>query len=340
MSAENYIEALRASLVHSKKSDELIDACVAYANILVENKLPVIFDLDHLCLLLGIEKRYFTGLMFCQHLHYKECYIPKRSGGARRLLIPSLTLKYVQRWILDNILSRMHQSEFAVGFKKKNSIVDNAKRHINQKCVVNIDIADFFPSIKFDTIFKIFYYYGYTKEISFILAQLCTYENELPQGSPASPCISNITCLRLDKRLLGLARSYNANYSRYADDITFSGNPGIENSLRIVEQILDDEGFTLNHKKTRLAYTHQRQEVTGLIVNDGKVRVSKRYKRSLMQEIYYCRKFGVDSHLSHIESIKKFYKEHLYGKAYFVYMVEPNTGKEVIKQLNEINWDY
>lgn len=340
MSSESYIEALRTSLIHSRKSDEFIEACVNYANRLVENGLPVIFDLDHFCLLLGIEKRYFTATLFCKEFHYREYYIPKRSGGERKLLIPSLTLKYIQRWILDRILSQMHGSEHAIGFKKNKSIVNNAKKHINQECVMNIDIANFFPSIEFNTVFRIFYYYGYTKEMSFILAQLCTYENELPQGSPASPCISNIACLRLDKRLSRLAQSFNANYSRYADDITFSGSSGISNCLRIVEQILNDEGFTINHKKTRFAYPHQRQEVTGLIVNSGQVRVCKRFKRALTQEIYYCKKFGVDSHLKHIESIKKFYKEHLYGKAYFVYMVEPDIGKELIKKLNEVHWDY
>ena len=106
-----------------------------------------------------------------------------------------MELKYIQRWILDNILSKIKVSEFATGFCANCSIVDNAKYHINKECVINIDIKDFFPSISFERIFRVFAYYGYTKEVSFFLAKLCTYEDELPQGSPASPMLSNIVNL-------------------------------------------------------------------------------------------------------------------------------------------------
>ena len=162
----------------------------------------------------------------------------------------------------------------------------------------------------------------------------------LPQGSPASPCLSNLVCLKLDARLSSLAQKYKAIYSRYADDITFSGNGGIKEIENITIKILKEEGFRLNPKKTRIAYKYQRQEVTGLIVNGENVRVSKQYKRMLYQEIYYCIRFGVQSHMKRIKCEKSFYKEHLYGKAYFVNMVEKAEGEKLFALLSSIQWDY
>ena len=106
-----------------------------------------------------------------------------------------------------------------------------------------MDIEDFFPSINFERIFRIFVYYGYTKEVSWVLSKLCSYNSKLPQGSPASPYISNIACLKLDARLSALAGKYEAQYSRYADDITFSGNHDIKSIKKAVVEIVEDEGF-------------------------------------------------------------------------------------------------
>lgn len=335
---DDYINALENNLYKAgiNKQEIYID----YAERLLDNKMPVIFDINHFSLLLGIERNYFLAMLFSLEYHYHERRIPKKSGGFRQLYLPSVTLKYVQRWVLDNILCNMHVSEVAMGFREEHSIVDNARLHLNRDCVVNLDISDFFPSITFETVFKIFSYYGYSKNVSYSLATLCTFKDMLPQGSPASPYLSNVACLKLDKRLSAFASSCEAVYSRYADDITFSGSRGIANYLPIIKEIIEGEGFTVNNKKTRIAYYYQRQEVTGLVINNGKVRVNRLYKRSLLQEIYYCQKFGVDEHLRYTKCDKNFYKEHLYGKAYFVHMVEPSAGKKIIKKLNDVKWDY
>lgn len=315
--------------------------CIEYAKKLLDNNLPVIFDFEHLSLLLGIKKEKLASLVFGEEeLIYKKVLIPKKRGGTRELLIPNNTLKYIQKWILDNILNNIRVSQFAKGFEKNKSILDNAIVHINQRCIINMDLQDFFPSIEMDRIFKVFYYYGYTKEISFILSKLCTYKGTLPQGSPASPKIANIICLKLDKRISNLCKKYEAKYSRYADDITISGNKGISGIIQIIEEIVEDEGFKLNKKKTRIAYNNKRQEVTGLNLNSGKVTVPREYKRKLMQEIYYCQKYGVEDHLKHIRCEKAFYKEHLYGKAYFINMIEPESAVKILNELNNINWDY
>ncbi len=337
---ENYIDRLKEALTISGRNKYYSKRCVSYAERLIENNMPVIFDLKHFSLVSGVPLEHITKMLFADTNFYSSASIPKKSGGVRTLNIPAVELKFLQRWILDNILARISISSHATGFCNNKSIVNNAKIHLGSECVLNMDIKEFFPSITFKMVFRIFIYYGYTKELSFMFAKLCTYENSLPQGSPASPYISNIVSLRLDKRLSLLAKKFEANYSRYADDITFSGSLGIENLVEITSKILEEEGFEVNRKKTRMQYSHQRQEVTGLIINDGNVRVNKKYKKDLYQTLYYCKKFGVTSHLQKINCHKSFYKEHLYGKAYFVNMVEPEEGEKLFKALDEIQWDY
>ncbi|MBU3209055.1 retron St85 family RNA-directed DNA polymerase [Clostridium algidicarnis] len=337
---ENYLESLKIEITEQGYDEYYTTKCIEYAERLLSNGLPVIFDTDHLSLVTGAPKQLILKMIFANSCFYSEARLPKKSGGIRVLNIPSIELKYVQRWILDNILKKINVSSYATGFCDNKSIVDNAKVHIGRECILNMDIKDFFPTITFKMIFRIFVYYGYTKEVSFTLARLCTFENFLPQGSPASPYLSNIVSLKIDKRLSLLAKKYKANYSRYADDITFSGNHGIKKMSSIVSEILEDEGFKVNDGKTRLQYSYQRQEVTGLVINNGKVRVNKHYKRELYQILYYCIKFGVNSHLQKINSTKTFYKEHLYGKAYFVNMVEPDEGRKLFDLLECIQWDY
>ena len=234
----------------------------------------------------------------------------------------------------------MRVSEAATGFCADKSILTNAEIHLNKHCIVNLDIKDFFPSITFEKVFRIFAYHGYTNEVSFVLAKLCTFEGKLPQGSPASPGISNIVCLKLDARLTALAQKYEADYSRYADDLTFSGKNDLQSIIKAIPSILKEEGYAVNEKKTRIAYPHQRQEVTGLLVNGDRVRIPKAYKRSLYQELYYCSKFGVPDNMNRINCSKAFYKEHIYGKIYFVNLVEPEEAKKLFQIADQIDWDY
>ena len=340
MDRKKYINELKLGLENAKKDEKYIDLCVNYANKLINNNLPVIFDIEHFALLIGINKNILNRVIYSENSFYKNVEIPKKNGDKRELSIPSLPLKYMQKWILDNILYNIPISKFATGFCRKKSIVTNARQYIGKQCIINIDIKDFFPSIKIKKIFNIFYYYGYTKEVSFLLSKLCCYKGKLPQGSPASPYLSNIASLKIDKRISKLAKKYNANYSRYADDITISGNYGIIKCKDIIKTILEEEGFNINDRKTRILYKHQRQEVTGIIVNSNKITVGRKYKRKLMQEIYFCLKFGFKNHLKKININRKFYKGYLYGKAYFVNMVEPKYAKNIFKLLDKIDWDY
>ena len=340
MSKEEYLSKLKIMLSDENMDNNYSQKCISYAERLLDNGLPVIFDMKHFSLLMGIEYKDLIKMIYAKEQFYSMHYIPKKNGSSRQLLIPAVRLKTVQRWILDKLLININVSEYAMGFCKKKSIKTNAESHLDKECVLNMDMKDFFPSIKYKYIFKIFAYYGYAKEVSYALATLCTFRGSLPQGAPTSPSLSNIVCLRLDKRLSKLANCYNANYSRYADDITFSGDSNIVDCKFYITKIVNEEDFDINDKKTRIAYKHQRQEVTGIIVNDARLRVNKKYKRKIYQEIYYCTKYGVLNHMIQTNCDKAFYKEHLYGKAFFINMIEPDEGKKLLILLQNISWDY
>ncbi|WP_338985541.1 reverse transcriptase domain-containing protein [Fusobacterium vincentii] len=149
-----YIEKLKLLFEKSHYGEEYKRKCIEYAERLLSNKLPVIYDLEHLTMVLGIKKKILTKMMFAYHNFYSTIKIPKKSGGFRELQIPSAELKYIQRWILDNILKKIRISKHATGFCNEKSIVDNAKIHIGNKCILNMDIKDFFSSINFEMILE------------------------------------------------------------------------------------------------------------------------------------------------------------------------------------------
>lgn len=340
MENNSYVEELKRVLTcNGEKQQDIMSAC-EYANNLISLNLPVIFNKKHFSLLVRREYIEITTMMATlESKYYHLAHIKKKSGGVRTLNIPAVSLRMVQRWILDNILNKLYISNCAMGFCVNRSIVDNAESHLGKACVINLDLKDFFPSITQKQVFNIFYYYGYTIDVSYMLSRLCTYEGKLPQGAPTSPCLSNIVCLKLDKRLSEISKRFNAKYTRYADDITFSCDSDISSIIQIVTKIIDDEGFQINKKKTRILFKHQRQEVTGLLVNGDHVRVDKKYIKKFKQEIYYCKKYGVDEHLNHIECRKHFYHDHMYGKAYFIKMVDEELGNKLLNELDTIDWE-
>lgn len=321
-------------------SDESKARILKYVARLQENNVPVIFNLRHLRKICGISKKeqnsYFgvnRGRM------YRQFRIPKKSGGFRAIEAPCEKLKAIQRWIKDDILDSFSCSDYATGFRTGKSIVDNARPHVGKELIINIDLKDFFPSIHYSDVIRVFAYMGYRTDVAHLLTRLCTNGNNvLPQGSPASPALSNLISLRLDKRLGQLASNLNCSYTRYADDITFSGDKGIRAALPLIRDIITDEGFEINENKVRLQYAHQRQEVTGLIVNE-KLSISPSLKNEIKSAIYYCKKFGVSGHMRRIGCEKHFYKEHLYGIAYFIKMVDEKLGNYYLNELEKVDWD-
>jgi len=216
---------------------------------------------------------------------YTAFYIPKRSGGQRTIHAPSPELKQAQRLILRRVLARLRSHAHAVGFERGHSIVTNAVCHVGQSVVAKLDIVDFFASTSAKRVEEYFRFIGWNREAAGLLTELCTHEGGLPQGAPTSPRLSNLVNHGLDAGLAKLAEQHGAAYTRYADDITFSfqrdDRAEIRMLLTLTRQILRDYGYRLHAgRKRRIMRQHQRQEVTGLVVNRT-VQLTRRTRRWL-----------------------------------------------------------
>jgi hypothetical protein len=222
---------------------------------------------------------------------YTRFSIPKRRGGTRPIEAPSDKLKALQRRILHRLLNPLEAHSAATGFARGRSIVDNARPHVGQSAVINIDLADFFSTITIERVAETLRGLGWSVDAATILSRICTHDGRLPQGAPTSPAISNLVCRRLDARLSKLIEKKGGRYTRYADDLTISFSAFGRNKRRRpkpkikrlfarrpraasrallthVRHIIEDEGFKIQmKKKVRVQRSHQRQTATGLIVN-------------------------------------------------------------------------
>jgi hypothetical protein len=240
--------------------------------------------------------------------HYVRFYIPKKTGGMRLISAPMPRLKRAQKWLADAVLAKVALDAAAHGFADDRSIVTNARPHLRADVVVNLDLKDFFPTITYERIKGMFRGLGYNEAVATILALLAsepetqeveldgktyfvaTSKRRLPQGSPASPLITNVLCRRLDKRLRGAAKKIGFQYTRYADDLTFSARAKHAKTgklLRAVRWLAAQEGFAEHEKKTRILRRGRRQEVTGVVVNEklGVDRPTLRRFRALLHQL-------------------------------------------------------
>lgn len=152
-------------------------------------------------------------------------------------------MKNIQKWILNEILYKIEPSEYSKAFRLGTSIKDNAKYHRKQPKLLTIDIRDYFGSITVKKVYLFFKKLGYSKQVSTMLANLCTLEGSLPQGSPTSPMLSNLITKKMDNRIAGLCKKEGIRYTRYADDLTFSGDFQEGYLINLIEEILMSEGF-------------------------------------------------------------------------------------------------
>jgi retron-type reverse transcriptase len=211
-------------------------------------------------------------------------------------------------------------TEAAMGFVPGRSIADNASAHVGKYYVFNTDLKDFFPSIQQPRLWAVLQLkpFSLNKELASVIAGLCCMRDAngdgvLPQGSPCSPILTNIICRKLDRRLTGLAKRFNLKYTRYADDITFSSDYNVfqDDSEFMAEfkRIIADQHFAINDKKTRLQKKNQRQEVTGLVVNE-KINVAREYVRDIRNLLYIWKRYGYE------HAYAKFFSRHAAAKAY------------------------
>ena len=234
--------------------------------------------------------------------YYNTIRIPKRDGTYRTLQVPNNELKSIQKWILRNILSRYRVSEYATAYKVGTSVLVNAKPHVSKEMILKLDIKNFFSSIKYDDLHSLLFDI-YPKPIRHLLVHLCFYPLDdqqygdmcLPQGAPTSPYIANVFMRGFDNYIGEYCRRHNISYTRYADDMTFSGafNPNA-----VIEKVKNKlpHHLLLNEAKTQLIHKGQRQIVTGVVVNE-KPQATSEFRRKIRQEMHYCRKYGIGSHV-------------------------------------------
>lgn len=243
-----------------------------------ENQLPKLQYVSDIGYFLGVSPLNIGSMIRNKAKHYNAFSVRKRSGGERIIHAPRTFLKVVQWWILDTILERVSDNDCVYGFRKGRSFIDNARVHLNQAHILNVDVKDFFPSISVEHVEQIFREFGYTARVANGLAELITYDMTLPQGAPTSPKISNIIFGPIDKKISAFCQRNGYRYSRYADDLTISSNTKIPlNAVGHIAQIIKPSGFRLNSNKTKFMGCNQRKEVTGLIIGETDVALSRSY---------------------------------------------------------------
>lgn len=361
------------------KSQEFIEACVLYAEKLSFRKYPVIFSLEHLAILMGVQSNFLRILIGDSKLDFHSDYehkykrynyfkLKKRSGAFREIMSPAKDLKYIQKWLLVNILEQYPLKDSCKGFRKNISIYHNAKVHENSEIILKVDLLKFYDTITEKRVYGIFKSMGYIENLAYSLAKITTAKHRpsywkdfdeksklilsnlviekpsiLPQGAPSSPMLANIAASKMDYRFDELSKKMNFNYSRYADDLTFSiKTDGKLPPLKLITNIINDEKFFINRDKVSYMKKGSKQYVTGLTTTNG-VNVSKKYRKKISEHIFYCRKYGVNSHLEkrykdfpNYNSMK-FYNW-LYGHLCFMKSINEPASKKMLEDFNKINW--
>ena len=317
----------------------LVNDYVAYVQRLNEKEIPVIFEPEHLSLLLGIKYETLCSMVYSSSRFYRTFQIPKKLGGFRQITAPHLSLCLCQKWIYQNILLRFKVNSCVYGFVPGRCTISNAKRHLGRNELLKIDLKNFFDSIPINWVINFFSQLGYTHSVAFCLASLCCYQNHLAQGAPTSPYLTNLLLRSLDFRLLCFARKHGLIYTRYADDITFSGTSISVKNMRTIKGIITDFDLELNHQKIRLLKGNTKKIVTGLVVSGNELRVPRNFKRELKKDYFFIRKFGLINHMSRQRIRDPNYLNSIRGKFLYWKQVEPynnyvTQALEFLKQLS------
>lgn len=318
--------------------------------------LPVLLRSENLAEAIGLPIGTLRWLTYHRRaaavVHYHRYDIAKKTGGVRSISAPKPQLAHCQEWVLGTILARLEVTPCAHGFVPGRSVLTNAAPHVGREVVVNLDLRDFFPSITFRRVKGLFRAVGYGEHVATTLALLCTEpprvatglngrvyhvslgDRVLPQGACTSPALSNAVCRRLDRRLQGLARRHEYAFTRYADDLTFSGNDpaAIGKLLRSIRSIVEDEGFVLHPEKTRVMRASSRQEVTGVVVNERPT-VVRTEVRQLRAILHNARRSGL---AAQNRTGRPDFVDHLRGRIAFIQMVDPRRGAPLAAAFDEL----
>ena len=295
--------------------------------------------------------------------HYRYAFAPKKTGAPRLIEIPKPKLMAIQRRILHEILDLVPTHDAAHGFVAGRSCLSAAQVHAGESIVVTLDLKDFFLNTRLARVHDIFRSLGYPWATARVLTALCSTATprsvfsrvpiaqrhdwltqkihqspHLPQGAPTSPALANLAAWHLDVRVRGLARTFGANYTRYADDLAFSGDVDfaarIKPFLAGMEDIARSEGFVLNNRKTRIMRRGGCQRVTGIVVNDH-INVPRAAFDQLKATLHNCRRHGPAA--ENRAGLRDF-RAHLDGKVTWVENVNPARAQRLRRMFDEIRW--
>jgi RNA-directed DNA polymerase len=374
-SLHTYLQGLRAG----GASDDFIEVVRRTAKPLADVGLPVILTLGQLAYCTEVPYRVLIGIISRQVDPYRVFAIRKRNGAKRFICVAEYHLLQVQRWIHEHILcSPCARTKLSVGstaYARGCSHKVNAKRHLGAEWLLKLDITNFFESISERQVYRIFRSLGYAALVSFGLTRLCTRAlpphsdqrlhhrvprwqrghtrkflmtrvvGHLPQGAPTSPMLANLVCASLDLDLQKIGDQARLIYSRYADDMTFSGDRFERSALiqliREVSEIVGKYGFGVNSQKTSVARTGGRKIVTGPSVEADSLRVPRSYKDSIRKELYYLGKYGLASHCSRISQDSHFsYLRRLAGRIRYVASIERSVGQKMASEFERLFPDF
>lgn len=274
---------------------------------------------------LGIPARKLYAVSNALEKHYHKVQLPKAGGGFRELSVPDPLLKTIQRRITRVLLAFMPISPYATAYRYGASTVRNAAPHVGQPAVLKLDIRHFFDSILYTSVKEAAFPAAiYAEPLRILLTILCYDREVLPQGAPSSPAISNIVMRPLDDAVGAWCRERKIRYTRYCDDLTFSGEVSLEAVIPFVAARLRERGFFLNEKKTAFLPAGRQQLVTGIVVNETP-NAPAEYRRGLRQTLRFCRKFGVADHMARlgISGTQAQYLSRLLGQVNYVLQITP-----------------
>lgn len=295
--------------------------------------------------------------------YYDEFKVPKKNGGLRTINAPKKQLKIIQEKLCELLCDLYNPKKSVKAFVKGIGLSDNARPHIRKSFVFNVDIRDFFGSITFPRIRGLLASepYGLQESTATVIAHLCTLNGVLPQGAPTSPVLSNMICAGLDRELISLSRKLRCDYTRFADDITFSFlGPAeylpddivvIDKSCwrlsykeakvgEVLEDTINRHGFLINNKKVRLQPRSRKQVVTGLVVNK-KVNIDRGYVRTTRTMIHSIERYGVDAALEFGRKKKEDdgfdVVSHLHGRMLFIKQIKGEDSPVYIRLAKRFN---
>ena len=298
-----------------------------------QNLCKEIKTVDDFCRIISVEKSFLQKHIRICPLLYIDIPLKKKDGTPRPIRAPKDKLKTIQRSILKNILSDIKLPPCCYGFSKNKSIIENAKIHSKNDFLLNLDIQDFFPSVHYEKVKQIFLDTGLNEEISDIICGLTTYEYRLPQGAPTSPFLASFALSNLDYRLVQLAKNNYLTYTRYFDDISFSGNKRVVALEKDIMKIIKEEGYKVKMSKRKLFKKGEDKEVNGILIVDKKLSLEN--TEELFNYVSDINKYGL-SKLRNDNFEKE--KQSLMGKIAFLKQVDHKKGNDVEKIFTCIKW--